>query len=110
MDYKDLVRVPACFHKSPYYAVEEEVRLMMFDDSATVKARYSVENQEFEQEYNYRNDIITYHKLEIGEQNIHIFKPEVIIRRIELGFRHSEEFFKHFWYPFKILMQRWSKT
>ncbi|MEO5777907.1 MAG: DUF2971 domain-containing protein, partial [Flavobacterium sp.] len=37
-DLRELMRVPACFHKNPYYEIEKEIRLMFFKKGSTIIA------------------------------------------------------------------------
>lgn len=92
MNISDLLRVPASFHKSAYYKVEEEVRLMYFDDASESKATYEQgEMNNYRWDFNSRNEIVTYRILKLGEESLH---PLVTIKRVQIGFRHSENSFK----------------
>lgn len=89
IDIPALERVPRCFHKAPYYEIEEEVRLMFFEAGSTIRAKLSPKQDQFKWDYNSRNKLITYHKLELGQKiGSHCC---IIIKKIHPGFRHSKE-------------------
>lgn len=89
-DPKELIRIPACFHKNPYYRIEEEVRLMTFDSKSTRRATLIPEQKRYKWDFNARNELVTYSSLKLGQGPENIW---VTIKKIQLGFQHSEESF-----------------
>lgn len=94
VDFKEIMRVPACFHKHPYYKTEEEIRLMLVSDYGDLKAKYDFKQGNFRCDFNARNELVTYHKIELGQTSP--FFAQIAIKRVELGFRHSQDFFVDF--------------
>lgn len=91
-----LVRVPACFHKNPYYSIEEEVRLMTFNDMSVGLSKFLSQHSDYRMEYNSRYELVVYQKLYLGPQSQFSYKPQINIRKVHLGFRHSNEFYSDF--------------
>ncbi|MFN0176951.1 MAG: DUF2971 domain-containing protein [Saprospiraceae bacterium] len=94
VDYSEIIRVLACFHKSDYYEIEKEVRLMFFDDNHS-RARENLKEYNFMNEFNSRNNLVTYNWLQLAQEQHHKL-PQISIKRIELGFRHPEEVYQNF--------------
>ena len=86
-DISNVLRVFGCFIKSPYFKVEEETRLILARESLSM-----FDNDSFFQDINFRNELVEYHKIKLGVHKKDI--PLIKIKRIQLGFRHSEESFK----------------
>jgi hypothetical protein len=95
MDFSEIVRIPACFHKNPYYKAEEEVRLMLVDDHGESSAKHDHKQNHFRRDFNSRPELVTYHRLELGQKSS-LHDPKITIKRIELGFKHSRDFFIDF--------------
>ena len=108
IDSTKLMRIPACFHKNPLYKVEEEVRLMFYSKSSRERAiKYPKEKRPgIKFDFNARNEIVTYHKIGFNDEYPGF---NLKVKRIQLGFRHTEEYFKdsfltHFKRTFKYLI------
>jgi hypothetical protein len=67
----------------------------MFFDGNDSRARENIKDHKFENEFNSRNNLVTYTWLELAQEKDYKL-PQISIKRIELGFRHSKEVYQNF--------------
>ncbi|HAD14904.1 MAG TPA: hypothetical protein DCF33_20955, partial [Saprospirales bacterium] len=108
VDYSDIIHVPACYHKNSHYKIEEEIRLMHYYYKGEMFAKYRGGNDKYLKDFNSRNEIVTYSKLNIGKLNKNY--PSIYIKEIQIGFRHEEGSFLKIKKHFKLLMASMIKS
>lgn len=102
VNVEQLLAVPACLHKNPYYGVEQEVRLLMVgSDHGMIDPTHSDSQMGFD--YNSRGDLVRYWKLPLwGREG-----PYVSISKIHLGFSLDEHRTKELTKTANSLFDRW---
>lgn len=79
-----IINALACIHKSPYYEIEKEVRLVRFSNYKN-KTDLMKSDSEFKIDLNNSNESVAYYNLPLN-------KGDVNIKRIQFGFKHAKNF------------------
>lgn len=90
----DVLAVPSCFHKSRYYKVESEVRMLFMDSSNSFYDLSDMTRLDspFFYDFDSRGELVSYFKLALNEESMYF--PKVTIKSIQIGFKYSKESFK----------------
>ncbi|MEO8148566.1 MAG: DUF2971 domain-containing protein [Bacteroidia bacterium] len=91
----DVLAVIACLHKNTYYKIENEIRLIHNSEDGYSATQTFNPNSHFGRDFNHRNEIGSYYKLKIHKNEKEIrdmFKPNVVIKKIQIGFKHKQRF------------------
>lgn len=94
-DVHELLRLPAVLHKHQAYRTEREVRLVKLDGRNPKKHPFDDSAPRYRCDYNSRHEVVNYFELPLQANN-DVTEPLLQIDRIQLGFRHSDTFFRDF--------------
>jgi hypothetical protein len=88
VDLKEVLQVPACLHKSQYFKVEEEVRLIHLAGSG-LDIFTSFGTEHYRYDFNKRNENVSYYRLKIDKDDNEYHLPNIQIKKVQLGFRYE---------------------
>lgn len=93
MKLDGIFKIPGCLHKSPYYKIENEVRLLLIDNETNINRSSAMTNDSKPcfYDFNSKNERVSFYKLPLNQKDI--YNPYIEIKSIQLGFKFSE---KHF--------------
>jgi hypothetical protein len=87
-----LLVVPSCLHKSKYFEIENEVRLV-FDGEQFPAIEVLKDDCKYKNDFNTRNEFVSYYNLGLYKDNEVNGAPEISIKRIQIGFRYDKKKF-----------------
>ncbi len=93
-ELKELIRIPACFHKKPIYKHEKEIRLVLTEGHKELPQNTIKNSSSYKYGFTANGNISNYYKLPLYSNNT--FIPRISIKRIQLGYNFNDTILRSF--------------